>query len=359
MPNKVMKKVFSLSLAMLLVATTLMSCGGNKQAASTAAPNETKAAEGTSQTYSGKVMLYSSMKESQLNAVKAAFEKKYPGIALDVYAAGGGKVITKMATEAKAGQINADIIWLGDPSDYEGFKAEGYLQQYTSPEAANIASTYIDKDGYYTAARLVTMGIAWCTLPGIGITDEEAPKTWDDLLDPKWKDQIVMTDPTQASTTKYWMAAMMQSSKYGVDYFKKLHENGVKLESSTNATHNKVADGSYKVGICLDYISAGLINQGSPIKFHFTDNDVITMTSPIALVKNNPNGDNGKLLYDFILSKEGQEVLVSVDLVSVRDDVKMDVDTSKIAAINMPVDFNDLAVNTAKYLEEFNAIWGK
>ena len=344
-----MKKFLSLVMSIVLVATLFAGCGGSSESANNS----------SEQGYSGKVMLYSSMKESQLNAVKSAFEKKYPGITLDVYAAGGGKVITKMATEAKAGQINADIIWLGDPSDYEGFKAEGYLQTYSSPEAKGIASTYVDKDGYYTAARLVTMGIAWCTLPGSGILDDEAPRTWDDLLDPKWKDQIVMTDPTQASTTKYWMAAMMQNSKYGKEYFQKLFDNGVKLESSTNATHNKVADGSYKVGICLDYISAGLINQGSPLNFHFTDNDVITMTSPIALVKNNPNGDNGKLLYDYILSKEGQEVLVSVDLVSVRDDVKMDVDTSKIAAVNMPVDFNDLAENTSNYLNEFNAIWGK
>lgn len=352
-----MKKVLSLVMSMMLVLATLTACGGGAKKAENA-PAAVEAAGGEKKA-SGKVMLYSSMKESQLNAVKKGFEEKYPGITLDVYAAGGGKVITKMATEAKAGQINADIIWLGDPSDYEGFKKEGYLQQYSSPEEKDIAATYIDKDGYYTAARLVTMGIAWCTLPGIGITDEEAPKTWDDLLDPKWKDQIVMTDPTQASTTKYWMAAMMQSSKYGKEYFQKLFDNGVKLESSTNATHNKVADGSYKVGICLDYISAGLINQGSPLKFHFTDGDVITMTSPIALVKNNPNGDNGKLLYDYILSKEGQEVLVSVDLVSVRTDVKMDVDTSKIAAVNMPVDFNDLAENTGNYLNEFNAIWGK
>ena len=168
-----------------------------------------------------------------------------------------------------------------------------------------------------------------------------------------------MTDPTQASTTKYWMAAMMQSSKYGKDFFQKLRDNGVKLESGTTATHNKVADGSYKVGVCLDYVSASLIKEGSPIKFHYTDNDVVTMTSPVGLVKNNPNGDNGKLLYDFILSKEGQEVLVANNLVSVRTDVKMDVDTSKIAAINMPVDFNDLAENTPNYLNDFNAIWGK
>ena len=63
--------------------------------------------------------------------------------------------------------------------------------------------------------------------------------------------------------------------------------------------------------------------------------------------------------YDFILSKEGQEVLVANNLVSVRTDVKMDVDTSKIASINMPVDFNDLAENTPNYLNDFNQIWGK
>ena len=103
----------------MIVAILFAGCGGGSESANNS----------SEQGYSGKVMLYSSMKESQLNAVKSAFEKKYPGIALDVYAAGGGKVITKMATEAKAGQINADIIWLGDPSDYEGFKAEGYLQK--------------------------------------------------------------------------------------------------------------------------------------------------------------------------------------------------------------------------------------
>ena len=93
------------------------------------------------------------------------------------------------------------------------------------------------------------MGIAWF----IGVDEEDAPKTWNDLLDPKWYNQIIMTDPSQASTTKYWMAAMMQSPKYGPDFFQKLKDNGVELESGTTATHNRVADASYQVGICLDY----------------------------------------------------------------------------------------------------------
>ena len=168
-----------------------------------------------------------------------------------------------------------------------------------------------------------------------------------------------MTDPAQASTTKYWMAAMMQSDKYGPAYFEKLRENGVELESGTTATHNRVADASYQVGICLDYVSANLIAEGSPMAFHYTTEDVITMTSPVGMIKGCANEENGKLLMDFILSKEGQEVLVANNLVSVRDDVEMQVDTSAIAAVNMEVDYADLGANLQNYLENFNKIFGK
>ena len=306
---------------------------------------------------SGKVMLYSSMQEAQLQAIEQAFEAKYPGVDMEYYYAGGGKLVTKMTTEAQdGGQIACDVVWLGDPSDYESFKANGWLMPYVSPETDHIAKEYMDAEGYYTAGRLVTMGIAW----NIGLVDEaDAPKTWEDLLDPKWQNQIIMTDPAQASTTKYWMAAMMQSEKYGPAFFEKLRENGVELESGTTATHNRVADASYMVGICLDYVSANLIAEGSPMAFHYTTEDVITMTSPVAMIKGCANEDNGKLLMDFILSKEGQEVLVANNLVSVRDDVEMQVDTSAIAAINMPVDFNDLGANLQNYLDNFNKIFGK
>ena len=304
----------------------------------------------------GKVMLYSSMQEDQLMAIEKAFEAKYPDIDMEYYYASGGKVITKVNTEAQAGKIEADIIWTGDPSDYEGFKASGWLQPYSSPEADHIADTYIDPEGYYTAARLVTMGISWSTM---FVDEADAPKNWNELLDPKWKDQLVMTDPAQASTTKYWMAAMMQNEKYGPAFFEALRDNGIELESGTTATHNTVAAGSYEVGICLDYVSANLIAEGSPMAFHYTSEDVITMTSPLGIFTDSQNVENAQKLYDFILSKEGQELLVANNLVSVRDDVEMNVDTSSIAAINMPVDFNDLAENTGNYLDQFNQIFNK
>jgi len=339
-------------IAILIVSLALCFVACSKKSGETTSSTATAATK----TYSGKVMLYSSMQEAQLQAVKEAFEKTYPGITMDYYFASGGKVLTKMTTEAQGGQIAADVVWLGDPCDYEGFKANGWLEKYSSPEENHIAKAYIDPDGYYTAGRLVTMGIAWNTTL---VKDSEAPKTWNELLDPKWKNQIIMTDPDQASTTKYWMTAMMQSEKYGEKFFQDLYNNGTKLESGTTATHNRVADGSYKVGICLDYVSANLIAEGSPMNFHFTTADVVTMTSPVALIKGCANPDNGKLLIDFLLSKAGQEVLVEQNLVSVRDDVAMKVDTSAIAAVNMPVDFIKLGENMKNYQAKFNKIWNK
>ena len=129
------------------MAVSLTACGGSKApettaaAAKTEAPaadskaedkaEDTQAAGGDTQAASeasGNVMLYSSMQEDQLMAIKEGFEKKYPNIKMDYYFAGTGKVITKIATEHQSGQVAADVIWVGDPSDYIGLRMKESLQ---------------------------------------------------------------------------------------------------------------------------------------------------------------------------------------------------------------------------------------
>ena len=306
---------------------------------------------------SGKVMMYSSMQEDQLVAIKKGFEAKYPGVTMDYYFAGTGRVITKIATEHQAGQVAADIIWVGDPSDYLSFKEEGILEKYSSPEAAAIDAKFIDVDGFYTGARMMNMGIGYNSAL---VTPEEAPKSWNDLLDPKWEGQIVMTDPTSAGTTKYFVAALLASPEYGKEYFKKLKANGCELESGTTATHNQVAASAYKVGVMLDYVSHNLMAQGSPIGFTYLPKDLISIFSPIGLVKGCANMENGKLLYDFILSKEGQEILVANNLLSVRNDVdQKGVNVEEIAKSAMTVDLETLAKNSDKILSTFDDIFKK
>ena len=306
---------------------------------------------------SGKVMMYSSMQEDQLVAIKRGFEAKYPGIIMDYYFAGTGRVITKIATEHQAGQVAADVIWVGDPADYLSFKKEGILQKYSSPEAAAIDAKFIDPDGYYTGARMMNMGIGYNSAL---VQPEEAPQSWNDLLDSKWEGQIVMTDPSSAGTTKYFVAALLANPEYGEEYFKKLRANGCELESGTTATHNQVAASAYQVGIMLDYVSHNLMAQGSPIGFTYLKKDLISIFSPIGLVKGSPNNENGKLLYDFILSKEGQEILVANNLLSVRNDVdQKGVDVEAIAKSAMAVDLESLAANSNKILATFDNIFKK
>ena len=345
---------------MIMVLSLLVGCSGGNNNSSNNDQNDastpgdsTTGNNNTEQTYSGKVMLYSSMQEDQLMAIKEGFEKKYPGVTMEYYFAGTSKVVTKISTEAQAGHVDADVIWVGDAADYVSFKEEGILQQYSSPEAAGLDPNYIDAEGYYTAARLVGVGIAYNT---VTVKPEDAPKTWNDLLDPKWKDQIVMSDPGTAGTTKYWMNAMMCSDKYGADYMQKLKDNGCLLESGTTATHNQLAAQAYQVGVCLDYVTANLVAEGSPIAFLYPE-DTVSIASPIGLVKDCNNEENGKLLYDFILSKEGQEILVANNLVSVRTDVTQSVDLTTIPSF-LECDMAKLAADSEANLTAFNGIWG-
>ena len=375
----VLREVLSLKkkLAVILasaMAVSLTACGGSKApettaaAAKTEAPaadskaedkaEDTQAAGGDTQAASeasGNVMLYSSMQEDQLMAIKEGFEKKYPNIKMDYYFAGTGKVITKIATEHQSGQVAADVIWVGDPSDYIGFKNEGILAKYSSPEASAIADKFIDSEGYYTGARMMNMSIGYNTSL---VTEEEAPKSWNDLLDAKWNNQIVMTDPSSAGTTKYFVGALLSSPDYGEEYFQKLKDNGCELESGTTATHNQVAAGAYKVGIMLDYVTQNLMDEGSPLGFTYIDKDLVSIFSPIGLVEGCANETNGKLLYDFILSKEGQEILVENNLLSVRDDVdQKGASVEEIAKAAMTVDLQSLSDNSDQIIETFDNIF--
>ncbi|MEG1942936.1 MAG: ABC transporter substrate-binding protein, partial [Angelakisella sp.] len=134
---------------------------------------------------------------------------------------------------------------------------------------------------------------------------------------------------------------------------------GAELESGTTATHNKIAASAYKVGICLDYVSRNLAKDGALIGFAYPTENLVSITSPIALVKNCANADNGKLLYDYILSKEGQEILVANNLTTVRGDVTggKGLSIDEIAKRSMKVDDVYLAEHSAEILESFDKIF--
>lgn len=347
-----MKKTSFTKLLALCLLVVLVITGCSQETGNSASEGGGNADSGPS----GKVMLYSSMQEAQLQALKEGFEAMYPNIEMDYYFAGTGKVVTKIATENQSGQVAADVIWVGDPGNYITFKEQGILAQYESPEAEFIGDKFKDPEGYYTGARLVVAGFGYNTNL---VTPEEAPKTWSDLLNPEWEGQIILTDPGSSGTSFYAVSALLNHEDYGFEFFEQLKAHGAELESGTTATHNKIAAGAYKVGLCLDYVSKNLAADGATLAFMYPEENLISITSPIALVEGCANEDNGKLLYDYILSQEGQQILIDNNLNSVRSDMSSGEGMSipEIEAASLPVDDEEMAENSDTVLEQFDEIF--
>ena len=304
------------------------------------------------------VMIYSSMKDSQLTALKEAFMKKYPDIKVDYYTAGTGKVMTKIATEHQAGGISADVLWVGEPTNYVEFKQKGMLLKYESPEAKTISKLLKDKDGYYCSARLVGMGFVYNTN---FVKGNDIPKKWADIIKPRFKSVVCMTDPSFSGTTLYTVAGLVQNSKkWGWDYLNKLKANDLKLVKGSSDVITKTAAGEYDCGVGADYIAKTAIEQGSPLGFVYPEDGVPVVASPIAIVKNTKNAAAAKKLIDYVFSLEGQKVLMENELTPVRPEIKvpgLSIDDLMKRAI--PVDDEVLIKEKDGMINKFDSIFKK
>lgn len=341
------RKMFAVILTVLMISLLLVGCGSGSQEADTGGSNE----------QSGKsVMLYSSLKDTQLAALKQKFTEKYPDINMDYYTAGTGNVMTKLATEQQAGGISADLIWVGDPTNYVKFKEDGILMEYESPLAENIPEKFKDPDNMYITGRLIMLGFVYN--PTL-ISREEAPKKWEDLLDPSLKDYVGMTDPTSAGTTFNTVAGLVQNPKYGWEYIQALKDNGVKLENGSSGVVNNVGSGEYKVAIGVDYIARSVKAQGAQVDFIYPEDDIPVVESPLAIINNTKNEEAAKLLYDFIISEEGQEILIEEYTFPINPNLILEdaIPLSEAEEKMLPIDNDRLVNERVEILEKFDSIF--
>lgn len=309
--------------------------------------------------YAGTVMMYSSAGDAIIEAIKKAFEEKYPNVTMDYYSATSGKCVTKLATEFQSGTVACDVFWPADFSTMIAMKEVGQLVQYVSPMAQNIAPEFKDPDGYYCGARMLVFGFTYSTLAS---SKEEVPDNWDGLLTDNFNNQILLSDPTGSASTKALVYAFINNEKYGWEYFEKLKALGAELESSSGAVNNKVASGSYKLAFGLDYTTKQLMAEGSPVDFKNTE-DMVAMAAPIGIPTGAPHMELAQLLYDFILDPAGgQYILTQYYTTPVASGVALPedmLDASVIAEKAMAIDFEDLAAVSTELLDRFDAIFKK
>jgi iron(III) transport system substrate-binding protein len=191
----------------------------------------------------------------------------------------------------------------------------GASAPFRSPAMADYPSKYLDPNGFWAASRLDYFGLAYNTRE---VSAAEAPKTYDDLLASKWRGAIAWRADSEVGAPLF-IAGILRSMgrERGEAWLKKLaSQRIVNYAGSARALVDRVGAGEYKIAVEI-YAHHPLISKakGAPLETVMLE-PVPSAVSTIQLAKDAPHPNAAMLLIDFVLSREGQEVLRAADYFS-------------------------------------------
>ena len=292
--------------AVMLAAFLLTGCGGD-----TAGDKSAKDKENAN-----KLVIYTSMKESLIGGIVEGFKAQNPDIDVDWQSAGAGKIMAKLDAERQSGHLMADIIWTSEVPDFYQMKNEGLLEKYQPAGFDELLNPFDDYDGSFTAARLGTLGIVVNT--GKVTTD---PAGWDTIAtDPLYKNSFGIADPALSGTA--FMSIALLEKQFGWDYIVRLHDNGTTKSKGSGRVIDDTADGVLNACLGVDYITAGKIDKGAPLKMVYP-HELLMVPSPVAIFKDADHKDAAKKFVDYLVTQEAQQMVANAGTVPVRRDIQM------------------------------------
>lgn len=253
----------------------------------------------------GKVVFYTATDVTVAEKLAELFRKKYPDIAVQVERAGSERVFQRIGQEHSSGIFAADVIETSDAVHFEYFKREGWLAPMVPQEVADKwPADERDPDGNFAAYRAHLSVMAYRTdlLP-----EAEAPKSWKDLLDPRFKDKMVKGHPGYSGTVM--TATHVLSDLLGWDYFEKLGKQNVLQVQSSTEPPKKLAAGERMLEVDgNEYNIFRLQDEGAKIKIVYPEEGTPLAIGNAAVLKEAPNPNAAKLFYAFLFSLEAQQL---------------------------------------------------
>jgi iron(III) transport system substrate-binding protein len=303
----------------------------------------------------GKVTLYTSVPQDIVDRLQTDFKAKFPGATLEVFRAGSSEVEAKLAAEKQAGSIQADLVWVAEPSTYEDFKNQGILLKFTPTEASALPSEMKDKDGYYYAGRLINMVVAFNTKAN------PKPAAWKDLVNPAYKGKLGFPTPASSGAAEAAVRTLADTQGFGWDFFKQLRANGGKQIKNNPALQEQLSTGELLVGALLDYMIRDAKSKGSPVDYAWPPEGAVFIPSPIAVIKTAKNPEAAKAFVDFLLSKEGQASMVKLgNFIPIRSDVPGPAGTPALGQIKrLATDWRTVREKRQDTKDQFEAIFSK
>ncbi len=271
-------------------------------AASPVTPELVKAAQ-----REGKLAFYTAMDLPVAEKLGKAFEAKYPGIAVRVERSGAERIFQRVAQEMGSGIQACDVLNSADASHFIAFKRNGWLAPFVSDEMAqHFPAAYRDPDGLFITTRVWLSSLGYNTEL---VKPEDAPKSFADLLDPKWAGRMVKGHPAYSGTI---MTATFQIVReLGWGYFERLAKQRVLQVQSSTDPPKKLALGERAVmADGNDYNLIQLMDAGRPVAPIYPTEGTPTVTGPSGVFASAPNPNAARLFQAWMHSREGQQLLV-------------------------------------------------
>lgn len=252
----------------------------------------------------GEVTWYTSITAQQAEKFVAKFEAKYPGVRVRLVRGGTFDLAERVQKGIMSGQPDADVLHVLDPAIFVALRQRGELFYYEPAEATAVPPEYKDP-GYWTAARLVTVGLAYDPKR---LAVAKAPQHWRDLLQPRWKGKIGLKD-AQTAGSAYAQYYFLRE-RYGVDYWQQLSRLKPRIYKTEDELLDAVRGGEILVaaGIMTGRIpgSAGAAHEPRTV---LAKDGVPLIIGPVAILSRAPHRNGARLLVNFTLSPEGQAAL--------------------------------------------------
>src|SRR5690348_4654685 len=234
----------------------------------------------------GKVVYYTSIDLPLAERIAKAFEAKYPGITVRVERTGAERVFTRIGQEYASNVHAVDVVNSSDAAHFIVWKRQGLLAPFVPEDVAkSYPADHKDAEGLYASFRIGLSVIAYNT--GL-VKPEDAPKSFADLLDPKWKGKLVKAHPGYSGTIV--TSTLAVSKALGWEYFEKLGKQQVLQVQSAIDPPRKVAQGERPVMVDGSEATAlQLIGSGAPITLVYPAEGTPAVTLNGALMKLAPH----------------------------------------------------------------------
>ena len=235
----------------------------------------------------------------------AAFEKRY-GIKVSYVRANSNEVALRVLNEAKAGKMQADVF--DGTGATASLKKEGIVAKFIPENAKRFPKEYIDSEGYWVATNLYVL------TPGYNtelIRKGTQPKTFQDLLDPKYKGKIAWNSTSSSSAGPGFVGIVLETmgEEKGTAYLRDLaKQQPAGLAVAARQVLDQVIAGEYAIALNIfnnhAVISAA---KGAPVDWIPMD-PALGVLSVISVTKDAPHPNAGRLFLEFLMSEDGQRI---------------------------------------------------